>query len=263
MKNDINSVLLQMLEIYKMPGQAFWRSLEFLKLMELKNEWGFARPVLEIGCGNGAFSSLIFDKIDDAIDINPRAIERARQSTNLYEHLHCVDARKMEFPDSTYRTVFANCVIEHIPNIEQIVKSLYRVLAPSGFLLTTVPLVEMNNFLLFPSNSYAKLRQNQLAHLNLFTIDEWRQLFLSEGFSQFQFFPYLYGEQCRLWDRVDFPGCVGYGRYTISSAFSILTSPLPDNLVLAGRKWVAQFLSRYMAYKQDDVPCAIAIIAIK
>ena len=44
-----------LLDIYKWPSQAFWRyfELQALKLID------YERPILEIGCGDGQFLSLI------------------------------------------------------------------------------------------------------------------------------------------------------------------------------------------------------------
>jgi len=37
------------------------------------------KPVLEIGCGDGGIGRLLFDRIDLAVDINLRAVARARK----------------------------------------------------------------------------------------------------------------------------------------------------------------------------------------
>lgn len=259
----MQDILLQMLEIYEMPGQSFWRAHELLKLKEMKDQIGFHKPVLEIGCGDGVFSSLVFDRIDDAIDINPRAIERARKLTNLYERLHLMDAREMQFADSVYRTVFANCVLEHIPSVDQIIKSSYRVLAKDGVFVTTVPLVEMNNFLMFKSSRYTELRRRQLSHINLLTVDQWNQMFVEVGFSQTKFFPYLVANQCNLWDTMDFPISIGWRRYTVGNALRVMSRALPKSIIRHVRLAIARALIRQAPNLRINVPCAMAIVAFK
>jgi ubiquinone/menaquinone biosynthesis C-methylase UbiE len=259
----MQNILLQMLEIYELPGQSFWRAHELLKLKELKDQIGFHKPVLEIGCGDGVFSSLVFDRIDDAIDINPRAIERARKLTNFYERLHSMDAREMQFADSVYRTVFANCVLEHIPSVDHIIKSSYRVLAQDGVFVTTVPLVEMNDFLLFKSAGYAELRRRQLSHANLLTMGQWQQMFTEAGFSQVKFFPYLIENQCHLWDTMDFPISFGFRRFTVGNGLRLMSRALPKSIIRRVRLSIARTLARHAPNPENNVPCAAAIVAFK
>jgi SAM-dependent methyltransferase len=73
---------------------------------------------LEIGCGDGQLSSMMFDKIDEAIDINPRSVEKSRRAAGkLYRRVRCLDARQLEFSNGGFGSIFANCVIEHIPDL--------------------------------------------------------------------------------------------------------------------------------------------------
>lgn len=69
MRDEMTSTL----NIYTWPSQALWRYFELRALKELHYE----RPILEIGCGDGQFSSLLFREIDDAIDITREPWEDA------------------------------------------------------------------------------------------------------------------------------------------------------------------------------------------
>jgi len=149
---EMKDELLKTLEIYGIPSQSFWRAFELAKLKELGKSVGFAPPVLEIGCGEGGFSALIFGSIDDGIDINPHCIERCKKKPNVYKRLHCMDARFMRFLENSYQTVFANCVVEHIVDFNKVLADCYRVLVPGGKLVATVPLRKMNNYLLLRTN---------------------------------------------------------------------------------------------------------------
>jgi hypothetical protein len=55
------------------PSEAFWRLFELLAI----REQCFSGPVLELGCGDGGFTELAGLYVDEAIDLNPRAVERA------------------------------------------------------------------------------------------------------------------------------------------------------------------------------------------
>ena len=87
--------MIATLNIYKWPSQAFWRYFELQALKQIEYE----RPILEIGCGDGQFSSLVFREIDEAIDVNPHAVEKCRRLANrLYRRVQCLDAKLPRSP---------------------------------------------------------------------------------------------------------------------------------------------------------------------
>src|ERR1700704_4423246 len=89
--------MTQLVGMYAWPSQAYWRFFEMTALRRL----GYERPILELGCGDGRFSSLIFEKIEDAIDLNARAVERS-QATRLYGRVRCMDARHLDAEAAAY-----------------------------------------------------------------------------------------------------------------------------------------------------------------
>ena len=120
------------LNIYKWPSQAFWRYFELQALKQIE----YDRPILEIGCGDGQFSSLVFPEIDEAIDVNPRSVEKCRRLANgLYRRVQCLDARELQFSEGGYGTIYANCVMEHIPDIQGVLAGCCRGLRPGGKLV--------------------------------------------------------------------------------------------------------------------------------
>jgi SAM-dependent methyltransferase len=258
---DIRDLMTATLKIYKWSSQAFWRyfELQALKLID------YERPILEIGCGDGQFSSLVFREIDDAIDINPRAVDKCRRlASHLYRRVQCLDARELQFSEGGYGTVYANCVMEHIPDIEGVLKGCYRGLRPGGTLVATVPLVQMNEHLLFPWSWYAKVRQQQLVHLNLFTQQEWKELLLSTGFSDIQFRTYLSGQACKFWDTLDSVGCLGFGRYRLApilgKVFELLPTGLQNRTLARLSGWLT---SKAKTNGSLEPACAVVVIARK
>jgi len=138
--------MTELLGIYFWPSQAYWRYFEVLALRRLV----YNVPILEIGCGGGELTSLILSAVDDAIDINPKSVQRCRRNaSHVYRNVRCLDARELQTTESGYGTVFANCVLEHIPDIENVLRACHRSLRPGGKLVITVPLVRMNEYLLF------------------------------------------------------------------------------------------------------------------
>jgi SAM-dependent methyltransferase len=250
------------LSIYKWPSQAFWRYFELKALREIEYE----RPILEIGCGDGQLSAMIFEEIDEAIDINPRAVEKCRRvAGHVYRQVRCLDARELQPSDGGYATIFANCVVEHIPDIQGVLAGCFRGLREGGRLIITVPLEEMNRHLLLPWNWYARLRQRQLVHLNLHSEQGWRLLLERAGFSSIEFRSYLSGRECRLWDTMDSPGCVGTGRYCVATGVGFLARRV---LPRPAKQWLLRHLAYWLTARataggSKEPGCASVVVARK
>jgi SAM-dependent methyltransferase len=249
------------LSIYKWPSQAFWRYFELRALKQIKYE----RPILEIGCGDGQFSSLVFREIDEAIDVNPRSVEKCRRLANrLYRRVRCLDARELQFSEGGYGTIYANCVMEHVPDMEDVLAGCYRGLRPGGKLVMTVPLAEMNEHLLFRWSWYAHARQHQLVHLNLFTEEEWKDLLHEIGFSEIEFRPYLTGKACKFWDMLDSPGCIGFGRCRLApilgKTFGLAPAGLKNRTLTRLSGWLT---GKANTNGSQEPACAVVVIARK
>jgi SAM-dependent methyltransferase len=258
----MQDIMTAPLRVYKWPAQAFWRYFEVQALRKIPCE----RPILEIGCGDGKFSSLIFSEIDDAIDVNPRSVEKCRKSCGqLYRRIRCLDARELDLEDGGFATVYANCVVEHIPEIRGVLLGCFRGLRPGGKLVITVPLVRMNRHLLLPWRWYARLRQQQLVHINLLSEESWEAVLRDAGFSEIEFRPYLSGKACKFWDTIDSPSCFKVGRYGLAPALGILAQKL---LPRRARQWAVHHVAAWLSKKaqadtEKDDACATVVIARK
>lgn len=95
---------------------------------------------LEIGCGRGVGTEIIFERFGareiHAFDLDPEMIERARRRFYTYDakrlRLFVGDAASIEAEDSTYDAVFDFGIIHHVPNWQQAVAEVARVLKPRG-----------------------------------------------------------------------------------------------------------------------------------
>jgi len=243
--------------IYDIPSLAAWRAAELKSLRQCT----FAPPVLEIGCGNGRFASLLLPQVEWGIDLNPREIARCAGRHGLYRNLSAMDARKLDFADGAFATIFANCVLEHIQDLAQVLRECRRVLRPGGVLIATVPLIEMSRHLLFGGARYARLRAEQLQHLHLLPEDAWVDILSQAGFPAVRTTPYLSARMCEAWDRVDGPLCMGAGPATLGLAYRFGTRLLPGRLRSElNRQWQHYFIR---ALQQDpaETPCAMRIEA--
>ncbi len=248
------------LRAYGIPSLAFWRAAELAPL----RGYEYARPVLEVGCGNGAFAGLLFEHIELGIDSEPKQIRRCRNRTgSIYQSVSVMDARKLELSRESFRTIFANCVLEHIPNIEKALVEFSRVLQPGGSLVATIPLAAMEECMRSSSAAYLARRRRDLVHLNLFTRERWTEMLTNAGFHRVEMTPYLREGACRKWDDVEFGFGLGVGRITVSQLYRRARAVLPRPVRNAlDRFWYRRLLDPLVAPDRGKV-CAVILKATK
>jgi SAM-dependent methyltransferase len=96
-------------------------------------------PTLDVGCGDGHFASLTFDRpIDVGLDPWHSPIHEARQR-GTYRLLVEADGEVMPFPDGCFASAFSNSVLEHIPHVEAVLAETARVLQPGAPFYFCVP----------------------------------------------------------------------------------------------------------------------------
>jgi SAM-dependent methyltransferase len=98
-----------------------------------------AAPVLDLGCGDGHFASIAFDQpIEVGLDPWRSQLGLAAR-TGAYRLVLQGDGGEMPFPSGHFRTVISNSVLEHIPNVDTVIKEVARVLKPGGKFIFCVP----------------------------------------------------------------------------------------------------------------------------
>ncbi len=96
-------------------------------------------PTLDVGCGDGHFASLTFDRpIEVGLDPWHSPIHEAKQY-NAYRLLVEADGGGMPFPDGYFASAFSNSVLEHIPHVEKVLAETARVLKPGAPFYFCVP----------------------------------------------------------------------------------------------------------------------------
>jgi SAM-dependent methyltransferase len=115
--------------------RAMLRAVEARYYQELE----LPRPVLDLGCGDGHFASLVFDHpLDIGLDPWSGPIRQARK-TGAYRYLVQADAGGMPFPAAFFSSGLSNSVLEHIPHIEGVLHETGRVLKPGSPFYFCVP----------------------------------------------------------------------------------------------------------------------------
>jgi SAM-dependent methyltransferase len=97
------------------------------------------RPVLDLGCGDGHFATVAFDRpLDAGFDPWWGPLTEAREK-QAYHVLGQADGARMPFPDGCFATVVSNSVLEHIPRVQPVLAEVARVLQPGGWFYFCVP----------------------------------------------------------------------------------------------------------------------------
>ncbi|MCK4385463.1 MAG: class I SAM-dependent methyltransferase [candidate division Zixibacteria bacterium] len=128
------------------PATLFWRLFEIEALIQKTRMRG---RILDLGCGDGRVSSTIFfcaqhsrnkegpnTLIGIDLDVEDSAIARR---SGFYEKVHTCSASAIPEENGSFDFCFANSVIEHIPDIDEMLLEVSRVLRANGKFIFTVP----------------------------------------------------------------------------------------------------------------------------
>jgi SAM-dependent methyltransferase len=98
-------------------------------------------PVLEVGCGDGSFTTDLAQKFSSvtAIDISAGQLaENAARLPGITFRQHDV-SETFPFEDGTFEVVWCSEVLEHLFDPRFALREMHRILRPGGRLLVTVP----------------------------------------------------------------------------------------------------------------------------
>ena len=117
------------------PSLVLWRSWEYAAY----KHYQLSEPVLDLGCGDGNFFKLVWPGVQEAIgvDFDPQTAEVARRS-GVYKEVINIPANKISFPPNRFASVFANCSLEHMDRLSEILKNIYHCLRPMGLFILSV-----------------------------------------------------------------------------------------------------------------------------
>lgn len=188
-------------------------ALAFERVLECRilSSMPFEQPILDIGCGEGLFGRILFaEKIDTGIDPNPREIERARELEAYREMIVC-KGDAIPKPDGYYRTIFSNSVVEHIPDLEPVLREARRLLSPGGRFYLTVPSDRFDHYTIVNQTlGSAGLRRLAAGfrnffnrfwkHYHYYSLAEWENITRRAGFTVVSSFTYAPRATCLLND---------------------------------------------------------------
>lgn len=165
------------------PATAFWRGIEIDILAQADIPEGLG---LDLGCGDGILTDILFQRIGRKprlVGIDPDPLETdAAKKYDFYERIHTVGGAGIPEPDATFDYAISNSVLEHIPDLEPVIKEVGRVLKPGGKFFYTVPCPTFHDNLsgaLLPGESrknYLAKLDKRLAHFNYLTEQDWQEV---------------------------------------------------------------------------------------
>ena len=133
----------EVLEAYKIvsepypyvPSVALWRSWESAAYQR----YTLDEPASDIGCGDGRFFRLVWLSARDVIgiDLDSGIAELARAS-GIYREVHVVRAHELPFESNSFASAFANCSLEHMDHVSDILTNISRCLRSRGIFLLSI-----------------------------------------------------------------------------------------------------------------------------
>lgn len=193
------------------PATGFWRAIEIDRVISYHFPEGFG---LDLGCGDGKLTQIILDGLGGlenrelvGVDIDPKETEQAAQ-IGIYQRIYTTSADKIPEPDETFDFVFSNSVLEHIDNIQDVLKETARLLKPGGVFLFTVPGDKFHQCLrgsLLPwisRKAYLNEIDSRCAHLRYWSVKDWRKNLLENHLEIEQVTEYLNQAEVQRWETI-------------------------------------------------------------
>ena len=161
-------------------AHSFWRSQELSIFQRAKQD--FKKPILDFGCGDGAFSACIFEGINFGVDIDEKALGIATLY-DLYDELITFESLIRKMPNASIETVFSCSVLEHTTHLSDCISQISRILKPGGRFYFTVPNTNFTDQMVsLVDKNFAENMNKRMFHRNLLDEKQWTNLLVSNGF---------------------------------------------------------------------------------
>ena len=229
---QLDTPTLQQLLEQQGPSLGLWRAAEVAVLRQQTYE----PPILDLGCGDGLVTSMVLPRVDIGIDPDPKPLVQA-QGQGIYQQLLALPVEKARLPDASISTVVSNSVLEHIPHLDAVLEVVARILHPGGKLIFTVPTEAFSEWLALPITGYATWRNQQLCHLNLWSVEQWTQQLKRVGLEVEEVRPYLNREWVSTWDALELLQQIRIGKRRV---FGLFWRRIPPSVIEHLAQWASQ-----------------------
>jgi ubiquinone/menaquinone biosynthesis C-methylase UbiE len=271
---------------YNYPSSALWRAIELDLLSKLEYPANYS--ILDLGCGDGYVSRCLFQsknlQVTSGIDVSKRYILKAKRNDynpQVYKSLQVADAHNLPFKDQTFDIVFSNCVMEHIPDFQDVLCEVSRVLKSDGTFILTVPTPQFGQhsyiYQFFKkircrkiSNLYRYLLNKRLCHYNIYNLAQWDSFLNKASLKIKSAQYYIKPETAFLCDLLEFIYTLGIWKIRLH-VFLIRGGTLLEKVGIKFHKRMTieayyNFLKKYLYLEQADNTndgAAILITALK
>ncbi len=194
------------------PAVVLWRAAELARLERILRKYNPSSPILDLGCAEGKIGGLLFGaKGIYGLDNCWGLIRKNNGRNNTYKGLVLANAYYMPFKDSSFSCVFSNCVVEHIADLNVLLKQVRSILGPGGLFIFSVPSHVFGDFLFFSvlfkklglkkmADWYSRKRNSMLSHFHCYGHDKWREELAKNDLAMLGYEYYLPKGSVMLWD---------------------------------------------------------------
>jgi len=202
------------------PATLFWRLFEIETLVKNMRMRG---RILDLGCGDGRVTGTIFSSKGSSwndsgactlVGIDPDVEDSAiARKSGLYEKVHTCSANAIPEKNGSFDFCFANSVIEHIPDIDEVLAEISRVLKPNGKFVLTVPSTDFDRLMKTSRfwaekfsrgnlEQYSKMIDARLAHYHYYDHNKANTMLKDVGLVIVQEEHYFPESAVRIWESI-------------------------------------------------------------
>jgi ubiquinone/menaquinone biosynthesis C-methylase UbiE len=145
------------------------------------------KTLLDVGCGNGLFLSMVLNKFDvevSGIDISSGMIEKSKELLDGRADLKVGDSEHLPWNDRSFDIVTCIASFHHYSNPELVLKEMKRVLRKGGILMIADPFTPNNPLRLFANilikfsksgdvRIYSQKEMHELLENGWFNLTKW------------------------------------------------------------------------------------------
>lgn len=244
------------------PAKALVRAIEARLISRLD----FKEPILDLGCGDGTFISVLSYKPNIVgLDFKFNNLTQARDK-KLYNNLMVCDARALVFKNASFNSLILNSFLEHINglDLEKVLSEVNRILNVTGKVVITVnnssfgradPLIMLLDLFRLSriKIKYQKYINRRLALNSLKDLPYWLELFKKNKFKVIasQYYLSLGAERnFFIWTHIQF---LGIGKINLGSFIRSASKILCYFKINFHRKIIAYLFGKFLrkAYLVD------------
>ena len=107
------------------------------------NYYSLHHKILDVGCGAGALENYLYChgyRNVTAFDITEEGLKRTARENPQYKYT-IGDAKELTryYEGQLFDLIFCLQTLEHIPGHKEVLKEMYKLIVPNGFIMITVP----------------------------------------------------------------------------------------------------------------------------